>query len=232
MASFLFISVVMASKPSAPNVKYVGYAYNAITGNPNADGRFVDPGWNTHHSMFEMDTTVDDSHSCMSNYTCPSGVNAVYALDCSETAITHIIQGANHYHELLTESLSLSTNYSATFSASSTFQNVLKNTESKSNQNVFVSSLYKCAVFQYKLTSNITLTQTFINDIANLPASYGGNEDKFYDFLTNKYGTHYVNKMDMGCLNGQISQMSSFQYSKFAGSNLNFENAARLSALR
>eukprot|EP01084_Bolivina_argentea_P038385 70962_1 len=224
-----FMHMIASDMP--PNIKFIGYSYNAMEGNPNAIGE-TDIGWNMQNNIFDLSA---NGQTCLTNYTCPNGVAAISSMNCNrQISYFRIIAGSNDYHHTLINQMSLETNYTATFSGSHDFQHVLKTTESKSNQNVYTTAIYTCRTLQYSIENikNMNFTQKFIQDIKNLPNTYGGNEDYFYKFLTNSYGTHYANTIDMGCIAGQLSQMSSFQFSKFDGSNLQISDAALYSALK
>merc|ERR1719336_2849271 len=57
------------------------------------------------------------------------------------------------------------------------------------------------------------------------------NNQWFYDFFTNYFGTHYISGITMGGIFGTLSSMSSFSYSTFSSSNLDIATSASYSCL-
>ena len=63
----------------------------------------------------------------------------------------------------------------------------------------------------------------------NMPTKYDSDTKKYFMNFFNEWGSHYVYEALFGCIDGQLSKMTSKNYSQFTSSNLDIEYASTFS---
>eukprot|EP01084_Bolivina_argentea_P193422 331838_1 len=234
LSTFTFCLSVVAiySQTTLPNINYISYGYNIIKGNPHTTAN-SDIGW--LHPLFSIHNFSDNN--VWNNFIVPNGINVISASTCDGTSSYSSITGTNSYTSSLDESVSVSGGYAgAKFSASTDYQNVYKQTTS--NHLVYASAYYKCAVYTASLNFPFDIpsfTANFYDEVDVMPVQYDPNNETtvsyFYKFIDEYFGTHYVKKITMGGIFGQLSNMNSYNYSKYTSSDLTISVSASYSAL-
>ena len=178
-----------------PNAKYLGMAYNLITGNPDLQ----DPGFGYNVLKFTWATRKKTSDQ---KYLVPDHIEASQTTSCSYDSL--VVQ-KEFDHEGYQNALSADVNVELdgccdwlrrAFTASIGYKNVKQ--ETKQNHCIYVSARGKC--IQYKLSVNyryksINVTNTFAKAVSSLPLSR--NDSAYNDFIRT-YGTHFTSKVTMG----------------------------------
>ena len=230
-----------------PGIEYISIGYNLFFGNPQYSQDNIDNG--IKNEIFDVSDCskghlypLPNGQGGTTEYLVPNGVNIITTKSCMVSYNYNEISGSNSYQSSLSQSVTVDGETKAlglgkaSFSASTEFQTVTKNTES--NENIYISSHTECKIYSASLDLPFDVPKFNINfekKVSEMPLIYDINNqtnlDWFYDFFTNSFGTHYIKKVTMGGIYGTLTQMTSSNYEKFTSSNLEISVAAKYSTI-
>ena len=193
--------------PRFPNARYLGMAYNAITGNPDSDSS--DPGFTFGVLKFTWATGATTSDG---KYLVPDYIQALQTKSCSFQTETSEIFGSQGYQNHLSVDGNVEAGRSfgpwhARFTASAGYKKV--NDGTNRNKGFYTSARGKC--IQYQLSVNyrqspIRVTSNFMRAVINLPLIRNDTSDRAYNAFIDTYGTHFTSQVTMGAKMVILSQ--------------------------
>ena len=197
----LWLCQFVLSKPTLPNIGFLGRGYDLVKGNPQpavSDG--VDHGWVSQI----MNLTYNDGDSTSDQrYSIPDGTEGESESGCDFTGKAYINHGQQSYSSYLSTSISYSESENAiiekeSFSASTTFATFSESTYSYGN--IYVATQAVCPAYEASIVPNeLKVRSDFINEAQELPLTFNpkNSNDPYYTFIRN-YGTNYATSIYMG----------------------------------
>eukprot|EP01084_Bolivina_argentea_P254783 428400_1 len=172
---------------------------------------------------------------CLSHYTCPKGISAQWAQSDMCTKDTNPIyqefpDAYSYFNQFPT--YAVDQGWPEAFQGSDNFQTVITGTEN--GQKVYVSNYFLCTWYQIqtfgKEYGNLVIATDFFNELKyNMPTEYNSNTLNYFMTFFANYGTHTIHQARIGCIQGQLSEITAWNYTKFISSNLNISFAATFS---
>eukprot|EP01084_Bolivina_argentea_P155179 270436_1 len=216
-----------------PNIEKASLGYNIIYGNPHTTGT-ADRGW--FNSIFNLSVFTDGTTITLYNntYNVPNGMTITGESTCDMTQSYSALSGANSYSSSLQESVDFDVKvWKAAFQGSEDYQKVAR--ETSSSQTAYTSSCAKCGAYEVQLNAPYGIppfTENFMEAVTNMPLSYDqATQDYFLNFLDKYFGTHYLLRIFMGGIYGQLSEFNANSFSSFSSSNLSISMSASYSTL-
>ena len=205
--------------PRVRNIGYLGQSYNIFIGNPhNTHGE--DPGL-TGKPVFALSynqrkTTPDGCYS-IPDYTSVEDASA-----CSFTFSSNSVHNvASYFMSLKTDVTTSFGGYGASFSASTDYNMVKKNTASQESR--YVKSHAICEDYWATLLQGAELDDSFKTAVEDLDSN-----EEYRDFVQ-QYGTHYLATVTMGGRYGFQSEFETNEYMDMLSNGLDISVAAKYS---
>eukprot|EP01083_Nonionella_stella_P302708 1044854_1 len=214
--------IIGLSADVAPGINRIAQGYNIIIGNPMEKG-MGDPGFLS--PIFSTGNYSEGSHCSLNGKTYVSfnGVTCHSCISCNSDWEFSEYHGIQSYSSKLSKSVGASAKFGPfQFGASKSYQTVHMNTIEKQSimTNAEIQCVVTCAVLNYGDFPEFSTG--FINKIYQMPLLYTKNTsdtDWFYDFITNGFGTHYIQSMQIGGRIGQYSATTYYKYDTFYSSS-------------
>jgi len=232
--SLFLVGISLAARCEAlgrlPNARFLGMGYNAIKGNPDDD--LHDPGFAYNVLQF---TWANESTTTDGQYFVPDHVQALQTKSCSFRSQAATEFGSRSYQESLSVDVSAEVSsgmllWKARFSASIGYKTVRQ--ETVQHRRFYTSARAKC--IHYKLSINyqnkpISITRNFEQAVSSLPLV---RDDKAYNSLIDKYGTHFTSSVTMGAKMVIRTEFDEIALNRMEEARLSIEIGAKASFLR
>ena len=227
---FAIAGKMFACSAKVPDaIKFIGFGYNIIDGNPFGDRETsADPGI-ISKSILAL-TYKESRLSSNQNYQLPDQVDFMERKSCLDRMDAKILKGSRDYQNDLSVFVEVGGGYSGDFAdvqftASAGYKTV--NTGAESDEKIYLSKVSTCHLGDAIYTTPLgmsdvgyNLDPNFLSSLNELPSD---PKDKAYGEFFDAWGTHVIYGIRAGSRSSEVKETTRKEATRYAKKNLDLK---------